>query len=121
MKEKEMLSSARVNAALTQTMNDTFLNKIRVTGKDEEKWQERSRENGRLRQRAKKMADKGRGKDGLLCYKNRLYIPEDESVQTEIAQGSNNTLVAGHFGQEKTIEIVTRDVYWKGLGNWIRD
>jgi len=46
-KEKEMLSSARVNAALTRTMNDTFLNKIRVTGKDDEKWQERRREKGR--------------------------------------------------------------------------
>jgi len=27
----------------------------------------------------------------------------------------------GHFGQEKTIEIVTRDFYWKGLADWIRD
>jgi len=44
-----------------------------------------------------------------------LYIPEDESLQTEIAQGCHDAIVAGHFGQEKTIEIVTRDFYWKGL------
>jgi len=32
VKEREMLSSAHVNAALTRTMNDTFLNKIKAAG-----------------------------------------------------------------------------------------
>jgi len=40
MKERELLSSAHVNAALTRTMNDSFLDKIRVAGKEDEKWQE---------------------------------------------------------------------------------
>jgi len=34
MKESDMLSSTHVNAALTRTMNDTFLNKIEMAGKD---------------------------------------------------------------------------------------
>ena len=67
------------------------------------------------------MPDEWIEKDGLLYYKNRLYIPENEALQTEIAQGCHNTLVGGHFGQEKTIVIVTRDFYWKGLADWIRD
>ena len=50
-----------------------------------------------------------------------MYIPEDEALQTEIDQGCHDSLVAGHFRQEKTIEIVTRDFYWKGLADWIRD
>jgi len=50
-----------------------------------------------------------------------LYIPENEALQTEIAQGFHESLVAGHFGQEKTIEIVRRDFYRKGLADWIRD
>jgi len=32
-KEREMLSSAHVNAALTRKMNDVFLDEIRVVGK----------------------------------------------------------------------------------------
>jgi len=40
MKEKAMLSSAHVNAALMPTMNDSFLDKIRVAGKEDEKWQD---------------------------------------------------------------------------------
>ena len=37
MKEKEMLSTVHVNAALTRTMNDSFLYKMRVAGKEDEK------------------------------------------------------------------------------------
>jgi len=121
MKEREMLSSTHVNAALTQTMNDAFLDKIRVAGKEDERWQDRGRELVMLREGGKKMPVKGIEKDGLLYNKNRLYIPEDEALQTGIAQGCHHSLVAGHFGQEKTIEIVTRDFYWKGLAEWIRD
>ena len=121
MKEREMLSSAHVNAALMRTMNDSFLDKIRVAGKEEEKWQDRGRELVRIRESGKKIPDEWIEKDGLLYYKNRLFIPENEALQTEIAHGCHDPVVAGHFGQEKTIEIVTRDFYWKRLADWIRD
>jgi len=121
IKEREILSSAHVNAALTRTMNNTFLNKIKAAGKEDEKWQDRGCELVRLRESGKKMLDEWIEKDGLLYYKNRLYIPENEALQSEIAQGCHDTLVAGHFGQEKTIEIITRDFYRKRLADWIRD
>ena len=44
-----------------------------------------------------------------------------EALHTEIAQGCQDPLLAGHFGEEKTIEIVTRDFNGKGLAHWIRD
>ena len=58
MKEKEMLSSADVNAALTRIINDSFLDKIKVAGKEDEKWQERGRELIRLGESGKKIPDK---------------------------------------------------------------
>ena len=119
MKEREMLSSTHVNAALTRTINNAFLDKMRTAGKEDEKWQNRGHELVMLREGGKNMPDEWIEKDELLYYKNRLYIPENEALQTEIAQGCHNSLVAGHFGQEKTIEIVTRDFYWKGLADWI--
>jgi len=121
MKEKEMLSSGHINAALTGTKNDSFLDKSRVAGKEDEKWQDRGRELVRLRERGEKMPDEWIETEGLLYYKNRLYIPKDEALQTEIAQGCQDSLVAGHFGQVKTIEIVTRDFYGKKLADWIGD
>jgi len=50
-----------------------------------------------------------------------LYIAEDEALQAEIAKGCHDSVVAGHFGQEKTREIVTSDFYWKRLADWIKD
>jgi len=50
MNEKQMVSSAHVNPALRRTMNDLFLDKIRVDGKEEAKWQERGCELVRLRE-----------------------------------------------------------------------
>jgi len=67
------------------------------------------------------MTDEWIDKDGVLYYTNRLYIQKAESLQIERAQGSHDSLVVGHFGQENPIEIVTKDFYWKGLAVWIRD
>jgi len=90
-KESEMLSSTHVNAALTRRMNDSFQDKIRVAGKEDETWLEWGRELGRLRGGGKAMPDEWIEKDGLLYDKNRLYIPEDEALQTEIAQGCHDS------------------------------
>ena len=59
--------------------------------------------------------------DDLLYYKDRLFIPANEDVQTHIAKGCHDSQVAGHFRQEKTLEIITQDFYWKGLINWVND
>jgi len=66
MKQRHMLSSAHVKGALTRTMNDAFLDKIRTAGKEDEKWQDRGRELVRLRESGKKMPDEWIEKDGLL-------------------------------------------------------
>ena len=85
MKEREMLSSTHVNAALTPTINDAFLDKIRMARKEEEKWQNRGRDLVMLKAGGKKIPDEWVEKDRLLYYKNRVYIPENEALQTEIA------------------------------------
>jgi len=83
-------------------MNDSFLDTIRLAAKEDEGWQERGRELVRSRESGKKMLDEWIEKDGLLYYKNHLYIPDDEALQNEIAQGGHDSIVAGHFGQEKS-------------------
>jgi len=105
-----MFSSAHVNAALTGTMKDQLLNKIKLAGKEDEKWpQEQGRELVRMRESGWKMPDEWMDKEGLLDYKNQLYIHENESLKIAIAQGCHDSLVAGHFRQRKTIAIVTKD------------
>jgi len=50
-----MLWSGHVKAALTRTMKDTFLDKIRAAGKEDEKWQDRGWELVKSREGAKMM------------------------------------------------------------------
>jgi len=50
-------------------------------------------------------------KDGMLYFKNGLYIPNDNALRSEITKGYHDSQVAGHFGMEKKVEIVTRDFY----------
>ena len=71
--------------------------------------------------RSKELPTNWQYKDGFCYFKNRLYIPADDSLKTKIAKGCYNSKVAGHFGMEKTIEIIIRDFYWKGLTEWIYD
>jgi len=60
-------------------------------------------------------------KDRFSYFKNRLYIPANNTLKTKIAKGCPDSKVAGHFGMEKTIEIITRDFYWNGLAKRIND
>jgi len=66
-KEREMLSSAHVNAALTRTINTGFEDKITVAGPEDERGQNRRRELVKLREGGKKMLEEWIEKDGLLC------------------------------------------------------
>jgi len=65
--------------------------------------------------RGKELPTNWQYKDGFSYFKNWLYIPADNALKTKIAKGGHDSKVAGHFGMEKTIEIITRDFYWKGL------
>ena len=81
MKEKEMLSSVDVNAALTRTMNDSVLDKIRMDGKEDRKWQDRGHERVRLRESGKTRPDEWMEKDALLITKIGCTSPRTKPFQ----------------------------------------
>ena len=56
-----------------------------------------------------------RVKDGRLLYGDRIYVPNDESLQTRILRECHDSPLAGHLGKEKTIEQVKRRFYWPGM------
>ena len=57
--------------------------------------------------------------DNLLYYKNRLYIPNSNTIHTWIAQSEHDSKIAGHFGQEKTIELISRNFFWPKIIEWL--
>jgi hypothetical protein len=38
-----------------------------------------------------------------------------------ITKSERNSKVAGHFGQEKTLEIISRNFYWPKMEEWINE
>jgi len=65
-REREMLSSAHVNAALTRTMNDECLDKMKMAGGEDQRLQNRGHELVTLREGGKRVPDELIDKDGLL-------------------------------------------------------
>jgi len=108
-----MLSSAMIAAIQMQTMYSSFLDRIRTKGKEDDTWTAHKRELSQLMEKRQILPRLWELEDGLLYYTNRLFIPSNEEILTESAKGCHDSKVAGHFGQEKTIELVTRDFHWE--------
>ena len=119
--EVVMLSNAFFAAVHMQTKDESFLHKVRMAGKENDSWLSRNEELGRLREKNETLPKCRNMEHRLLYYKDRLFTPANEDLLTEIARGCHDSKVAGHFGQEKTIDLVTRNFNWKKLTDWIND
>ena len=116
-----MITNAVVTKVDMRKYNVEFIERVHKASKQDQDWKERKTELNELKQHGLQMPKHWDIIDELIYFKNRLYIPNDEELQTMIAKGCHDSQIAGHFGQQKTIEIVCRDFYWKGLTNWIKD
>jgi len=75
--EITMLSSAMIAAIQMQTMDDSFLDRIRTKGKEDNTWTARKRELCQLKDKRETLPRHWELEDGLLYYKNRLFIPSN--------------------------------------------
>ena len=44
--------------------------------------------------------------DGMVCYRKRIWIPDDNSLRLLVTNTSHDTKVAGHFGKHKTLDLI---------------
>ena len=58
--------------------------------------------------------------DELVCYKNRICIPDCNDLKLTVTRQAHNTKVVGHFGRDKTLELLTRNYYWPNLDEWVK-
>jgi len=121
LQEKVIVSSTMISKALLQEYKLELLEKVREASRNDLKWLSREAMLKDLITRGKELPTNWQYKDSFPYFKNRLFIPANDALKTKIAQGCHDSKVAGHFGMEKTIEIILRDFYWKGLTEWIND
>jgi hypothetical protein len=51
--------------------------------------------------------------DELLCCKNRIYVPE--GLRRQVIQLEHDSKIAGHFGRERTFELLTTNCFWTNM------
>jgi len=121
LQEEVMVSSAMISKALLQEYELGLLEEVQEASNRDLEWLSREATLKDLISRDKELPTNWQYRDGFPYFKNRLYIPANDALKTKIAKGCHDSKVAGHFGMETTIEIITRDFYWKGLTEWIND
>ena len=106
-----LMSNAIIAKANLKKFEVDFLTKVLQVALEDADWVHRKEELEYLEKEGKKLPKQWTISDNLLYYKNQLYIPVNEDLQKLIAKGCHDSQVAGHFGQDKTLEIITRDFY----------
>src|SRR6202040_4248031 len=46
----------------------------------------------------------------LLCYDNRIWIPDTDDLRLRILLNKHDHLLSGHYGQSKTMELVRKEI-----------
>jgi hypothetical protein len=52
---------------------------------------------------------------GLLLHRRKVYIPKDMNLRLELLKLHHDTLLAGHPGRWKTLELISRNYWWPGM------
>ena len=113
--------SARITSLPTRKWNEGFLKKVQEEGRKDTNYQEAMEA---VLKEDRRMDRKARNKtleamDGLLYRKGMLWVPE--GMVQRILESEHNTKVAGHMGQDKTIELVRRNFWWPKMNERIID
>ena len=79
-REVTLLSNAIIAAVQMQTMDETFLDRFRMTGKDDDTWTERKGDLSRMKEPNEQRPKNWELDDGLIYYTNRLFINSNEDL-----------------------------------------
>ena len=72
-------------------------------------------------ERGEKAREHYRVQKGALLFKDRLYVPSQRSLIGELMQVYHDDEHAGHWGSEKTLELLKRKYHWKGMAEDVED
>ncbi len=56
----------------------------------------------------------------ILRLDNRIYVPDSEDLHLHVLQNNHDHILAGHFGQNWTLELVRRNYTWPQMREYVR-
>ena len=100
-----LLSKARLCSIPTPKWNPEFLLQVKEASLTDEDYQRA------LLTPGKNVTNE----DGVLYFKNRLWIPDSLELKKIIISSEHDTKVAGHMGMDKTSELIRRQMWWHDI------
>ena len=59
--------------------------------------------------------------EGLLLLNDRIYVPDVPELRLSVLKYKHDHLLSGHFGQNKTLELIRREYVWPKMRDFIKD
>ena len=57
----------------------------------------------------------------LLLRHGLVYIPQNDQIKLAILRNHHDSKTAGHLGEAKTLELITRDYYWPRMRQFVNE
>ena len=57
----------------------------------------------------------------MVIYERHIYIPDSNALKLKVAHQCHDAKVAGHFGRDKTLDLMKRNYYWPNIEEWVRN
>jgi len=111
-------SSARLTSLPAKKWNLDFIKKVRKAAEREatyqQAWENAGKEEvtGQVPKEIEKL-------DDLLYRRKQLWVPAQ--LVPQVMESEHDTKVAGHMGQDKTIELIRRNFWWPKMNERITD
>jgi len=114
-------SSARLSSVPERRWTEGFLAKVREEGRKDEAYEQAKKQEAAMKDPSPKdrKAKELNYEDDLLYRWNLLWVPK--GLVQEIMESEHDTKVAGHMGQDKTIELIRRNFWWPKMNERIID
>ena len=58
---------------------------------------------------------------GLYCYDDRIWVPDSDNLRLWILLNCHDHPISGHYGQNKTLDLVRRNYTWPNVRKFIKD
>jgi hypothetical protein len=58
---------------------------------------------------------------GLVLYRGKVYVPPDLDLRRRVVTAHHDSLIAGHPGRWRTLELVSRNYWWPGITRYVAD
>jgi len=58
---------------------------------------------------------------GLLLHDGRIYVPDVNDLRLQVLCNKHDHITAGHYGQNKTLELIRREYTWPEIRTFVHD